>query len=100
MAFLGNVEYRPDETGTAASVKCPLVDDWTDPIDCMENQAGSASSSRRKPVSLWNSISFRPIKSGLPMRAYRQTYSIMCLPLFPNLTCKYSRILRVPTCAG
>lgn len=36
MAFLGNVEYRPDETGTAASVKCPLVDDWTDPIDCME----------------------------------------------------------------
>ena len=39
MAFLGNVEYRPDETGTAASVKCPLVDDWTDPIDCMENQA-------------------------------------------------------------
>ena len=57
-------------------------------------------SSRRKPVSLWNSISFRPIKSGLPMKAYRQTYSIMCLPLFPNLTCKYSRILRVPTCAG
>ena len=39
MAFLGNVEYRPDETGTAASVKCPLVDDWTEPIDCLENQS-------------------------------------------------------------
>ena len=24
MAFLGNVEYRPDESGIAASVKCPL----------------------------------------------------------------------------
>ena len=24
MAFLGNVEYRPDENGVAASVKYPL----------------------------------------------------------------------------
>lgn len=39
MPFLGNVEYRPDENGTADSVKCPPVDDWIDPIDCMENQA-------------------------------------------------------------
>lgn len=38
MAFLGNVEYRPDENGVAASVKCPLVDSWIDPVDCMENQ--------------------------------------------------------------
>ena len=38
MAFLGNVEYRPDENGIAASVKCPLVDSWIDPVDCMENQ--------------------------------------------------------------
>ena len=38
MAFLGNVEYRPDENGVAESVKCPLVDDWTDPIDCLENR--------------------------------------------------------------
>lgn len=38
MAYLGNVEYRPDKNGTAESVKCPLVDDWTDPADCMENQ--------------------------------------------------------------
>lgn len=38
MAFLGNVEYRPDETGTAEEVKCPLVDEWIGPVDCMENQ--------------------------------------------------------------
>ena len=38
MAFLGDVEYRLDKNGIAASVKCPLVDDWTDPVDCMENQ--------------------------------------------------------------
>jgi hypothetical protein len=35
---LKNVEYRPDETGTAAEVKCPLVDNWITPVDCMENQ--------------------------------------------------------------
>lgn len=39
MAFLGNVEYKPGENGIAASVKCPLVDDWTEPIDCLENQS-------------------------------------------------------------
>lgn len=38
MAFLGNVEYKPDLNGTADQVKCPLVDDWIAPIDCMENQ--------------------------------------------------------------
>ena len=38
MAFLGNVEYRPDKNGTAASVKCPLVDDWIEPGDCQSNQ--------------------------------------------------------------
>ena len=32
------VEYIPDETGTADSVKCPLVDNWITPIGCMENQ--------------------------------------------------------------
>ena len=26
MAYLGNVEYKADEKGVAASVKCPLVD--------------------------------------------------------------------------
>ena len=39
MAFLGNVEYIPDDSGVAMSVKCPLVEDWIDPIDCMENQS-------------------------------------------------------------
>ena len=24
----GDVEYIPDENGTAEAVKCPLVDDW------------------------------------------------------------------------
>ena len=38
MAFLGNVEYRPDKNGTAASVKCPLVDDWIEPGECQSNQ--------------------------------------------------------------
>ena len=38
MAFLGNVEYRPDETGTAEAVKCPLVNDWIEPERCMLNQ--------------------------------------------------------------
>ena len=37
-AFPCNVECRPDESGIAASVKCPLVDSWIDPVDCMENQ--------------------------------------------------------------
>ena len=37
MAFLGNVEYRPDENGIAVSVKCPLVDTWIDPGDCQSN---------------------------------------------------------------
>lgn len=38
MAYNGSVEYIPDETGTAEKVKCPLVDDWIDDIDCLENQ--------------------------------------------------------------
>ncbi len=38
MAFLGNVEYKPDKNGTAVSIKCPLAEEWIDPVDCMENQ--------------------------------------------------------------
>ena len=38
MPFFGNIEYQPDRDGIAESVKCPLVDDWVDPIDCLENQ--------------------------------------------------------------
>ena len=38
MAYNGDVEYIPDENGIAEKVKCPLVDDWISPADCMENQ--------------------------------------------------------------
>ncbi len=34
------VEYIPDERGTARKVKCPLINDWLEDIDCMESQAG------------------------------------------------------------
>lgn len=58
MPFLGNVEYQPDETGIAQSVKCPLVDDWTDPIDCLENQEVIESSipARFKVKHNWKQI--------------------------------------------
>lgn len=58
MAFLGNVEYRPDETGTVVSVKCPLIDDWIAPVDCMENQEVIESSipARFKVKSDWKKI--------------------------------------------
>lgn len=38
MAFLGNVEYRPDSDGVAEYVKCPLSDEWIDPVRCLLNQ--------------------------------------------------------------
>ena len=41
MAYLGNIEYEPDEFGVAVRVKCPLVDTWIDPVDCMENQGNN-----------------------------------------------------------
>ncbi len=52
------VEYRPDESGTAEQVKCPLVDDWIEPIDCMENQGviESAIPKRFKQKSNWAEI--------------------------------------------
>lgn len=31
------VEYIPDERGTARKVKCPLINDWLEDIDCMES---------------------------------------------------------------
>lgn len=67
MAFLGNVEYIPDETGTAASVKCPLVDDWIDPIDCMENQ-----SVREEiiPIRFRKKASWKEICLACPFRDY------------------------------
>lgn len=36
--FYKNIEYIPDEHGTATKVKCPLVDDFIEDVDCMENQ--------------------------------------------------------------
>lgn len=32
------VPYKPDENGIALEVLCPLVNDWVEDIDCMENQ--------------------------------------------------------------
>ena len=46
MAYLGNIEYEPDEFGVAVRVKCPLVDTWIDPVDCMENQGNNEASGR------------------------------------------------------
>jgi len=58
MAFNGNIEYKPDENGTAVSVKCPLVDDWIDPVDCMENQdiVESAIPAKYKQKENWREI--------------------------------------------
>lgn len=58
MAFLGDVEYKLDKNGIAAGVKCPLVDDWTDPVDCMENQEVIESSipARFKLKPNWKKI--------------------------------------------
>lgn len=53
-----------------------------------------------EPVSRWNFISFLPIKHGLPTKVYRQMFSIMCLPLFPNSTCVSSKTRRGQTCIG
>ena len=58
MPMLGNVEYIADERGTAEKVKCPLVDDWIQDIDCMENQ-GIASPyipERFKQKENWKAI--------------------------------------------
>lgn len=58
MAFLSNVEYKPNENGIAASVRCPPVDEWTDPVDCMENQKVIESSipARFKVKPNWKEI--------------------------------------------
>jgi hypothetical protein len=58
MAFNGNVEYIPDEQGIAEKVKCPLIDDWIEDIDCMENQGIREKSipTRFKQKPNWKSI--------------------------------------------
>ena len=58
MAYLGNVEYKTDASGTAELVKCPLVEEWIDPIDCIENQTTRAESipERFKKKPDWQEI--------------------------------------------
>lgn len=52
------VEYIPDSCGTAEKVMCPLVDEWVDPIDCLENQSviEDAIPSRFKEKENWVEI--------------------------------------------
>jgi len=38
MPKLGNVEYLADATGVATHVRCPLVNEWIEDVECMENQ--------------------------------------------------------------
>lgn len=58
MPKYGNVEYIADESGIAERVKCPLVDDWIEDIDCMENQgiAESYIPERFKRKKNWKEI--------------------------------------------
>lgn len=67
MAFLGDVEYRLDKNGIVASVKCPLVDDWTDPVDCMENQEVIESSI---PAQFKVKPNWKKICEACPFRDY------------------------------
>lgn len=67
MAFLGNVEYKPDLDGVAESVKCPLVDDWIDPIDCMENQDIKAE---HIPARFKGKPDWKDICNACPFRNY------------------------------
>ena len=59
MAYYHNgIEYIPNESGTAKLVKCPLVDDWIQDIDCMENQEIKETSipERFKQKTDWKKI--------------------------------------------
>lgn len=58
MPYLENVEYIADESGTAKKVKCPLSEQWEEPIDCMENQGviDSAIPERFKKKKNWKEI--------------------------------------------
>lgn len=63
----GDVEYIPDENGTAEAVKCPLVDDWITPVDCLENQDTAESSI---PVRFKQNPDWREICERCPFRDY------------------------------
>ena len=67
MAYLGNVEYEPDSDGIACRVKCPLVDDWIDPIDCMENQTVRDESI---PLQFRRKADWKDICTSCPFRDY------------------------------
>lgn len=59
MAYeLNGVEYIPNADGTAERVKCPLVDDFIQAIDCMENQSIKEASipARFKAKPDWKAI--------------------------------------------
>ena len=32
------IEYKPNNKGISIEVKCPLIDNWINPVDCMENR--------------------------------------------------------------
>ncbi len=58
MAWYNGVEDIPDDSGTAQKVKCPLVDDWIEDIDCLENQdiAEASIPARFKQKADWKNI--------------------------------------------
>ncbi len=67
MPMYEGIEYKPDESGTAVKVRCPLTDDWEHAIDCMENQSvvESAIPQRFKKKENW-----RDICRSCPFRNY------------------------------
>lgn len=64
---LGNVDYIADDSGTATSVKCPLVDDWISPCDCMENHEVIEAS---VPSQLKKKVNWKEICAKCPFREY------------------------------
>lgn len=67
MAYYEGVEYIPNESGTARLVKCPLVDDWIQDIDCMENQEIKEAAI---PVRFKQKTDWKKICQVCPFRNY------------------------------
>lgn len=44
MVSYKGVEYIPDENGVAVQVKCPLVDQFIEAIECIENTSVAETS--------------------------------------------------------
>ena len=89
MAFLGNVEYRPDENGVAASVKCPLVDSWIDPGDCQSNQGVI---DRYIPACFKVKPDWKKICESCPFRDYGLS-CILPVVLLPGLPIRKQNLL-------